>query len=344
MDNQGKQISKLYQDTIQRLAVIFGMTKRDAEVFYLAQNPAIRRKIDEEMSRFARAMLVTIEMAAIKGWIDGASTETKAILNTLGNKAKPFTLTAANYHQTKASTYVKSLKNRLSDNVWKATDQFRTEIELTLQLGIKEGRSAALMAGDLKKYLNDPERLFRRVRDEFGNLHLSKNAANYKPGRGKYRSSYKNARRLAVTETNIAYEMGAHAQRQENPCVVGIEIQLSNNHPISDICDTLAGKYPKDFVFTKWHPHCRCTCTSILVTDEEMDKLLGDILDGDGDNKVKSTREVVTVPDNYVEWGNQNKDRIIKAKKKDTLPYFVSYNKKYNPIAFPKKSAVVATV
>lgn len=44
---------------------------------------------------------------------------------------------------------------------------------------------------------------------------------------------------------------------------------LSSNHK-SDICDDLAGSYPKDFKWTGWHPHCRCHAISLLKTHKEM--------------------------------------------------------------------------
>ncbi|MDR0754714.1 MAG: hypothetical protein LBF04_04920, partial [Prevotellaceae bacterium] len=70
-----------------------------------------------------------------------------------------------------------------------------------------------------------------------------------------YRSSFKNARRLTATETNIAYRAADYERMQDFDFVVGIEINLSNNHtlngkPFTDMCDDLKGKYPKDFKFT----------------------------------------------------------------------------------------------
>ena len=107
------------------------------------------------------------------------------------------------------------------------------------------------MARDLKQYLKHPDKLFRRVRDEHGILHFSKNAAAFHPGQGVYRSSYQNARRLAVTETNMAYRTADHERWQNQDFVVGIEIHLSGNHTckgrdgkphrFEDICDQLQG-------------------------------------------------------------------------------------------------------
>ena len=65
---------------------------------------------------------------------------------------------------------------RLSDRVWNYTKQFKEEIELGLDLGIRGGLSADEISRELRSYLKHPDMLFRRVRDEHGVLQLSKRA------------------------------------------------------------------------------------------------------------------------------------------------------------------------
>ena len=91
------------------------------------------------------------------------------------------------------------------------------------------------------------------------------------------------------------------------------------------ICNELEGKYPKDFKFTGWHPHCRCYMTSILKTDEEIAEdtkkmLRGEEVTGESENTVED------VPSGYKKWVEKNEERIEAAKKKGTLPYFVRDN------------------
>lgn len=216
----------------------------------------------------------------------------------------------------------------LSDRVWKYTDQFKEEIEMGLDLGIRSGLSAQEMTKDLKQYLQHPDMLFRRVRDEHGQLHLSKRAAAYHPGRGVYRSSYKNARRLTATETNMAYRMADYERWQQLDFVVGIEVRLSpNNHPVTDICDDLKGKYPKDFKFTGWHPHCRCHAVTILKTPEEMAEDNERIMNGEEPTE-ESVNEVKDMPGGFTEWMEADKDRYEAASKRGTLPYFIKDNKR----------------
>lgn len=66
-------------------------------------------------------------------------------------------------------------------------------------------KSAAQLSRLIRADLKEPERLFRWVRTKHGNLVLSKAAEQYHPGRGTYRSSYKNAMRLARTTINESF-------------------------------------------------------------------------------------------------------------------------------------------
>ena len=135
--------------------------------------------------------------------------------------------------------------------------------------------------------------------------------------------------------------------------VVGIEIQLSNNHtvllqpgertsdpsqqrrdgspkanavrPLTDICDTLAGRYPKDFKFTGWHPHCRCRAISILKTDEELAADTERMLRGEEPTNA-SVNTVGSVPAAFRQWLTDNADRISRAQQRSTLPLFLKDN------------------
>ena len=182
----------------------------------------------------------------------------------------------------------------LSERVWNLSKNAKKEIEIILQNGIKEGKSASEISKSLKGYLNEPERLFRRVRNkETGELELSKAAQKYCPGQGVYRSAYKNAMRLARTEIKAAYHEAQWNAAQNNPLIVGWKIVLSNNHttlingkpvPFKDICDELVGDYPKSFKFRGWHPQCRCQCLHILAGQEEQKDLYRKIFEGKRDD------------------------------------------------------------
>lgn len=243
----------------------------------------------------------------------------------------------------------------LSDRVWQYTDQYKEEIEMAIDLGLREGESAAQMTLSLRKYLNNPDMLFRRVRDEHGMLHLSKRAKAYHPGQGVYRSSYKNARRLAATETNMAYRSADYQRNQSLDFVVGIRIKLSNNHtlngePFTDICDWLSapngstaisgrGCYPKDFKFTGWHPLCRCFIQTIHKTREEIAEDARRIRQGLSPLPPSTSKNYIgDVPDEFKAWCKLNAARVERAK---SLPYFIRDNRDYYDDALnPRKKTL----
>lgn len=213
----------------------------------------------------------------------------------------------------------------LSERVWSFVNQTKEEFELAIEVGMTEGRSAADLSRDVRQALREPAKLFRRVPDkETGQLRLSKAAQAYNPGRGVYRSSFKNALRLTATENNMAYRRSDHERWQNTPWVLGIEISTStNNHEQEDICDELAGKYPKDFVFVGWHPFCRCFATPILPDEEEYDKYEEALIAGDDVDDFEFSGRVEDLPENFTEWCEENAERIENA---SSDPYFLRDN------------------
>lgn len=57
----------------------------------------------------------------------------------------------------------------LSEQIWNLKGQFKEELEMALDLGIGEGKSAVKISKDIRPYLNNPYNLFRRVRDKLLN-------------------------------------------------------------------------------------------------------------------------------------------------------------------------------
>lgn len=191
-----------------------------------------------------------------------------------------------------------------------------------LDLSISEGLSAQKMSRRLRRYLQEPNKLFRRVKDKHGSLKLSQRAAAYHPGRGVYRSSYKNALRLTATETNMAYRAADYERWQHLDFVVGFEVKLSSNHPEPDICDDLKGRYPKTFKFVGWHPFCRCHVEPILKTEKELEEDTQKILH-DEETDTESVNEVKDVPSGFTKWIGDNIERVKTA---TSIPYFIRDN------------------
>lgn len=239
----------------------------------------------------------------------------------------------------------------LSQKVWKYNGMFKEELENTLDLAIGEGTPANRLATKIKGYLQEPDKFYRRFRvkigeDENGNpiygriwkrriwdkesesyKWVNDDPKKYHPGQGVYRSSYRNAQRLARTETNIAYREADFTRWQQLDFVVGVEIKLSNNHPVWDICDDLKGVYPKGFKWVGWHPNCRCYMVPVLAKEEELDQMLDKILNGEDPGSVV-TDSPKDLPDQFQTWVKDNEERYAKAEAKGTLPYFIRDNKK----------------
>jgi hypothetical protein len=217
---------------------------------------------------------------------------------------------------------------KLSEYVWNIVDNGKPEFELALDVALGDGRSAAQLSRDIRKFLKEPDKLFRRVKDKEGNLRLSERAKNYHPGQGVYRSSYKNAMRLSRTEINMAYHTADYEAWKDNKLVLGYEIILSNNH-LSDVCDMLAGKYPSDFKFVGWHPQCRCVAVPITPSQEEFLDYAQKMIDGEDVSDYEFEKVDFDGPDKLADWAEENRER---AKNWANMPYFVTDNPKYVPL------------
>lgn len=336
-----QEVDRLYRQIIQQAATIGISISGDFnpdKPFSFDDYPTIKKRVEKLLSALQNGLSAVILNGIDTEWTLANNKNSELSRMVFGDNIGKLTEEQyRRYFSTNDNARI-AFKERkenglnLSDRVWRYTNQFKDEIELALDLGIRSGLSADEMTRDLRDYLRYPDKLFRRVRDEHGQLQLSKRAAAFHPGQGVYRSSYKNARRLAATETNMAYMTADYERWQQLDFVVGIEVRLSNNHtlngePFVDICDELKGRYPKDFKFTGWHPHCRCHAITILKTDEEIAEDTQKILNGeplDG----KSVNRVEDVPDNFKKWLQDNEAR---AKRSYSMPYFIRDNEKYLP-------------
>ena len=354
-----KRIGKLFDEAAARVALLSESVDdfSPEEVFAFDKYPYLRNRAKKLMLELHGALSTTVADGVRTEWDLANAKNDLLVRSVLGSAAKHLSPERrARYFSTNAGACTAFLARRergmnLSERVWNLTEQFKEELEMGLDLGLRDGVSAVEMSRTLRAYLRNPDALFRRVRDEHGVLHLSERAKAYHPGRGVYRSAYKNARRLAGTEVNIAYRTADHLRMQELDFVVGVEINLSENHTclgadgkphrFHDICDDLKGKYPKTFKFTGWHPHCRCFVTPILKTEEEFDADTGRILNGEEPTE-GSENEVNELPDEFKSWLQENKGRIDAATERGSLPYFIKDNESLVGSVFaPKKKTLL---
>lgn len=311
---------------------------KNGDVFWFKDNPRALKTFESKVSKTVSSIDALIISLVKEGHKNGKSASISSIpsirvksktgqkeLESLQRQAKDSFRgsTAASFVNQKRSGFT------ISERVWGIGDSTKNEMEVIIQNAIKEGLSAEEVSKQLRPYLNEPKKLFRRVRNkETGELEWSEAAKKYKPGRGVYRSAYKNAKRLARTEINIAYNTALWEQFKDDPSVVGFEVKLSNNHtlngePFHDICDELAGKYPKSFKFTGWHPQCRCNFIPIYISDDDFLNRIRARKEGKLDQwKPKGIEDV---PAKFKDWLGKNKDRFQAGAK---LPLFLTDNQK----------------
>lgn len=244
----------------------------------------------------------------------------------------------------------------LSDRVWNVCEQTKAEFEVAMNTqihaAIGTGTDAETLGRSVRSYLRHPDEVWKRfwelrttedgekipvcewlrkrVIDENGNVRwIKQKRPNF--GRGVYVSSRKNALRLARTETNIAYRYADCMAAMAEPMCLGIRISLSNNHTclnakgepmdFSDMCDDLAGDYPKWFMWAGWHPNCRCRLTFIMADRDERRKIRK-LSEKEYRNYV-SPNAVKDYPRQFNDWLEENEERILRAK---NMPYFVTDN------------------
>lgn len=350
LQQRAKQVQQLYRKAIDKITKaaqpsLFGGDP--AREFHFSDFPALNKEVDKFIQEMGAGLQSNMEQGDKDAWTL-SNTKNDAMVDYMagaysGDLPKETLQQWKHPHLEALDAFMKrreagmnlsnggNAANKLIKGVWNL-EQFKGELELALEMGIGQGKSAAELSKDVRQFLKYPDKLFRRVRDKDGVLRLSKAAKAFHPGRGVYRSSYKNALRLTATENNIAYRTCDNERWNDLPFVLGQEIRTSNNHTsgghdLVDICDELAGRYPVEFKFTGWHPWCRCYAVSILADEKEMDEYCRKIANGEDVSGFQFTGKQTEMPDEWNEWMKANKDRIEEAQAKGRqMPYFIKDN------------------
>ena len=347
LDRLERQLTDLFGSTYEGALKIAAVRKAIAagESFTFDENRPETKQLIKSLSVMAgkadRLLADSVKLA----WKEGEESVTNACYSAFGSMkdSKEAVRAIADRSREdlrKRGVSASAFYNRqhggltISDRVWNIAQSGKSEIEEIIQQGVLQGKSAAEISRSVRSYLRNPNKLFRRVRNkETGELELSRNARSYHPGRGVYRSSCQNAMRLARTEVNAAYRRAEWESYQNNPLITGYRIQLSNNHTIKikgkavafhDICDELAGDYPKTFQWTGWHPQCRCRMIPIFLTEGDFRARIRALAAGKLDTW-KAGNTVTQLPEAFTGWVKANTDRIKSAKQ---VPFFILDNYK----------------
>lgn len=336
-----REVQKIFEEaTKEALRMGIRFDADTGKPFSFDDYPATKRKFEALMAKMHQRIMAVVRNGVDAEYElaqDSAGAQIRSVFPALSASQISEQLRRLANSNAKAAFEQRRKRGLgLSDKVWQYTGQYKQELEMALDIGIGDGKSAHALSREVRKYLRQPNMLFRKVRDKHGVLHLSKRAKAYHPGRGVYRSSAKNALRMVATETNIAYRSADYLNTKASPWIVGIRIVLSNNHtckdsqgvaqPFTDICDKLAGRYPKDFKFTGWHPNCRCHIEYIHKTDAEVERDTKRMLRGEKPIEAHESKNFVgELPKSFKDWYDSNKERISRSK---TTPYFIEDNEK----------------
>lgn len=329
---QAKEINDLYNDLINQITPLAATLTLPNGVFTLEKVPVLNSMIDQLITKLNQQINVIVENG-----IDGAWALSNDKNDIIADIRLDKSLIPANKQVTFYDPNLEALaqyKEReinglgLSERVYNQSTVFKSELEAGIGLGISKGQSAQAMGADLKQYLQNPDMLFRRVRDAEGTLKLSKNAEAFNPGQGVYRSSTKNIQRLTRTETNMAYRNADNERYQNMPFILGYEVKTSGSHPKIDICDDMAGEYPVDFVFIGWHPQCLCFSVAVLMNDEQFNQYQQLVITGQDTaaNVARIAKRVTDIPDSASQWIEKNSDRVAGYK---NLPLWMQQNTSY---------------
>ena len=322
----------------------------------------MQKKVEEALRQLHSAATLAIRRGIAVEW-DIANNEIDKLLNSVYGK-KVLESPEFNGWMSRNESARDAFLNRsekglnLSDRVWKSVRQLRDEMEVAMTVAIGEGDSASSMSRKVREYLNDPDLMFRRFRYKAGEKDIidpetgevigkepvyklkwkkrvkdevtgkykfiDYDRNSYETGQGVYKSSAKNAMRVARTETNMAYRRADHSRWQGMDFVLGQHIEVSKNHKVKDICDKLQGDYPKDFQFDGFHPQCFCVCTPILMSEDEMAKVNEAFLKGE--TYTPKGKQITDYPQGFKDWVREKADKIVDAHDYGKDPYFVRNN------------------
>lgn len=350
-----EKVRRLFAATVNEiLALNKSVPTLDEGVMYSfdGDNMRIQKKVEALLRQLHSTTTTAIKKGITLEWEKANDACDKLISSCFGKEvlSSPEFSAWNNRNMAAMNAFTNRTENglNLSKRIWQSVQQLRDEMEIAMTVAIGEGDSAQSISRKVRQYLNDPDLMFRRFRFKKGEDEQGKpiygrkwkkrikdektgkyrwidyDRSDYKTGSGVYKSSAKNAMRVARSETNIAYRRADNERWQQMDFVLGQRIQLSRNHPRPDICDKLQGDYPKDFVFDGWHAQCFCFATPILMDEEEMAKVTAAFLKGE--KYTPRGKQITEYPANFKNWVRDNKENILASRSRGTEPYFIRNN------------------
>lgn len=350
-----KRLGRLYSDYVKKLTSLgYGEdVLEDDSLFNFDNFPQLKARLNDIFNDYYQNSLLCYK----SGITDGVALAYNHDEMVIGGYSVLTDKAIRVARDTAAVTFIANrLKTKnglnLAQTVWNYCQQTKSEFEMamsnTIADGIKKGSSAEEIGKSIRRYLNDPDMMYRR----YHTIKVQKNGKKKdvvtwrrrriidgkvrfieepleKVGMGVYRSARKNALRVARTEINAAYHKARNERWQNEPFVIGQYIHVSPQHNIDDICNDLEGRYPKDYVWISWHPQCMCTSDPITIQGEEKKEFYRRLMAGEDMSNYVSPFAVLTMPEKYNQYIKDNSEAIVKAGMKGKLAWHLQDNTKY---------------
>lgn len=350
-----KRLGRLYSDYVKKLTSLgYGEDVLEDDALFNFDNfPQLKARLNDIFNDYYQNSLLCYK----SGITDGVALAYNHDEMVIGGYSVLTDKAIRVARDTAAATFISNrLKTKnglnLAQIVWNYCQQTKSEFEMamsnTIADGIKKGSSAEEVGKSIRKYLNDPDMMYRR----YHTIKVQKNGKKKdvvtwrrrriidgkvrfieepleKVGMGVYRSARKNALRVARTEINSAYHKARNERWQNEPFVIGQYIHVSPQHNIDDICNDLEGRYPKDYVWISWHPQCICTSDPITIQGEEKKAFYKRLMAGEDMSNYVSPFAVLTMPEKYYQYIKDNSEAIVKAGMRGKLAWHLQDNTKY---------------
>ena len=350
-----KRLGRLYSDYVKKLTSLgYGEDVLEDDALFNFDNfPQLKARLNDIFNDYYQNSLLCYK----SGITDGVALAYNHDEMVIGGYSVLTDKAIRVARDTAAATFIANrLKTKnglnLAQTVWNYCQQTKSEFEMamsnTIADGIKQGSSAEEIGKSIRRYLNDPDMMYRR----YHTIKVQKNGKKKdvvtwrrrriidgkvrfveepleKVGMGVYRSARKNALRVARTEINAAYHKARNERWQNEPFVIGQYIHVSPQHNIDDICNDLEGRYPKDYVWISWHPQCICTSDPITIQGEEKKEFYKRLMAGEDMSNYVSHFAVLTMPEKYNQYIKDNSEAIVKAGMRGKLAWHLQDNTKY---------------
>lgn len=350
-----KRLGRLYSDYVKKLTSLgYGEDVLEDDALFNFDNfPQLKARLNDIFNDYYQNSLLCYK----SGITDGVALAYNHDEMVIGGYSVLTDKAIRVARDTAAATFIANrLKTKnglnLAQTVWNYCQQTKSEFEMamsnTIADGIKQGSSAEEIGKSIRRYLNDPDMMYRR----YHTIKVQKNGKKKdvvtwrrrriidgkvrfieepleKVGMGVYRSARKNALRVARTEINSAYHKARNERWQKEPFVIGQYIHVSPQHNIDDICNDLEGRYPKDYVWISWHPQCICTSDPITIQGDEKKEFYKRLMAGEDMSNYVSPFAVLTMPEKYNQYIKDNSEAIVKAGMRGKLAWHLQDNTKY---------------